>query len=434
MANVRFRPNKGKKVTDTSIPQKIYLRYRVGNKIDFNASIGFSVKVSDNDSLSDWDNSKQRVKNRSTITNRDEINTLITDLNKHFEDFDNTNKSKGITPSYKQVRDYYESYFTKSENSEDTAKGLFDFIQWFIDESERTNKVTRGTIKNYKLTQTILSLFNAEVYTLDFDNINLDFYNDFIEWCNKKNLSVNYIGKHLRTLKTFLNQAVEDCLTTNVQFRSKRFKIPKEDVDNIYLSMDELTALIDLDLSHEPRHDNIRDLFLIGCFTGLRVSDYNNLTSHSIKTVNGVKMILVKAQKTSKEVAIPLHPVVEKILSKNNGNPPAKIPDQKINEGIKDICESAGIDEIVYITHTKGGKRITVKKYKFELVKTHTARRSFCTNAYLSGMLPIDIMSISGHTTEKSFLTYIKRTPEQTAIKMSQHPFFNGDNVNLKAV
>ena len=135
-------------------------------------------------------------------------------------------------------------------------------------------------------------------------------------------------------------------------------------------------------------------------------------------------MISLVTQKTKKKVSIPVHPIIELILEKYNGDTPPKIPDSDINELIKLVCESAEIDNIEYVEQTRGGKKTKSKKYKFELVKTHTARRSFCTNAYLDKMEPLDIMSISGHTTESSFMKYIKVSSEQFATKMSEHSFF----------
>jgi hypothetical protein len=131
---------------------------------------------------------------------------------------------------------------------------------------------------------------------------------------------------------------------------------------------------------------------------------------------------------------VPLHPIVKAILQKRDGEPPQRLADQTINELIKEVAESSGIDSVEYIKQTKGGKKLTIKKYKFELVKTHTARRSFCSNAYLSGMSPIDIMSISGHTYRKRFPErYIKLGPEDIAIKMSTNAFFTGATALKKA-
>jgi integrase len=82
------------------------------------------------------------------------------------------------------------------------------------------------------------------------------------------------------------------------------------------------------------------------------------------------------------------------------------------------------IEEIESTTITKEGKEISIQTPKYNLITSHTARRSFCTNAFLSGMPAIDIMAISGHTTEKSFLIYIKATAEQKAQKIAEYDFF----------
>lgn len=428
MAIIDFRPNKGKKINDLTKPVRIYLRYKIGAKVDFSATIGTSV-LFDN-----WDFDKKKVKNRTVIKDRNQINQLISELSKYFEDYTNENLKNGYTPNYREIRKHFDKFFIVAE-PEPTINNdtLFPYIDYLIDRPETKRTLTVSSINNYRRTKTFLKRFNDEVYPIDFDSINLEWYNDFVEWSESQNLSKNYIGKHIKTLKTFMNCAIEDAKTQNAQFKSKRFAVLREDADNIYLTLDELNSMWKLNLSYEPRKEDARDLFLIGAYTGLRVSDYNNIKDENLTTVNGVKMFKIKTQKTGKEVAIPLHPIILQILDKNNGRPPQRIPDQNINELIKEVAESAGIDEVSYTTMTKGGKKIHKKNYKFELVKTHTARRSFCTNAYLSDMSTVDIMAISGHTTEKAFLNYIKVTPEETAIRMSSHPFFKGQS-NLKVV
>ena len=300
----------------------------------------------------------------------------------------------------------------------------------FIEDAKEKNnqntgkRVSEGTIKGYKVTKNILENFSKEQYKISFDKITIDWYYDFIDYCNKKNLSHNYIGKHIKTLKTFLSIAIEQNLTNNQSF--KKFKVLKEESDNIYLTINELNELWKVDLSKDNKKEQARDLFLIGAFTGLRVSDYNNLTDRNISEINGTRFLKVKTKKTGRVVAIPLHPIVDAILLKNNGKPPKNMPEQKLNLKIKEVCEDVGIDGIEYTEITRGGLRVTEKKYRYELVKSHTARRSFCSNAYLSGMSSIDIMSISGHNTEANFMKYLKVTPEQVAIKMSEHIFFKG--------
>lgn len=75
----------------------------------------------------------------------------------------------------------------------------------------------------------------------------------------------------------------------------------------------------------------------------------------------------------------------------------------------------------VEVEGIKGGLLIHTKKQKWQLVQSHTWRRSFATNVYKSGFPAISLMKITGHRTEKSFLLYIKVTPEENAQKLMDH-------------
>jgi hypothetical protein len=97
---------------------------------------------------------------------------------------------------------------------------------------------------------------------------------------NQTPLSLNYIGKHVKNIKRVLGYSEELGQVVHRAYRSKSFKVHQETVDDIYLSTTELEAIRSLDLSsHRPSLALTRDLFLVGCFTGLRVSDYSRLTS-----------------------------------------------------------------------------------------------------------------------------------------------------------
>ena len=432
MANIQFRYNKGLKVKDPFKPHYIYLRYRIGAKVDFQASIGFSVL------FNDWNFEKEIVRNKTTISERFQINNLITNLRTHFNSFDNDNKVKGFTPSYGQVKEHYKDYFTESIESKEVT--LLSFVDEFIDDAKsKPNPITKklvrpNTIKGYITTKNKLKAFNDEVYKIDFDTITLEWYYDFNDWCNIKGYKMNTTGMFIKTLKTFMNSAVDKELTNNLAFRSKKFSVYREETDSIYLNEKELKEFWHLDLSNTPRKEIARDLFLLGAYTGLRVSDFNNINKDSIKVENGVKMLKLKTEKTGKVVAIPMHPVVNAILNKNNGQPPQRIPDQHINELIKEVAKTLELNERVELNYNRSGHMVTEFKFKHELVTNHTARRSFCTNAYLSNMNTDDIMALSGHTTYKNFRKYIKVSAEETAIRMSEHSFFTNTDFLLKRV
>ena len=341
MANVIFRLNKGKAIQDPTKPQKIYVRYYIGRKIDFYASTGRTVLVDD------WDTLKQRIKDRSHLINRLEDNQYLLDLKKHFEDFEFLNLKQGIIPTYEKVKNHFDA-FKKNTNTENEptpdeptpehVPTFFEFVESFIHEAKtKPNRhtvnhtpVKSGTIRSYLTTLNLFKRYNDEVQRFDFDDIDMDFYNNFSKWCDSLGFKKGYKGKNIKTLKTWMSSAVRNGITTNVKFRDTDFVSVKETADTVYLSLDELTTIWKLDLSKSPTKERARDLFLIGCFTGLRVSDFNTLKPSSVREIEGVKILIVKTQKTNKTVGIPLHPIVEAIFTKYDGKPP-RMQDQKIN-------------------------------------------------------------------------------------------------------
>ena len=102
----------------------------------------------------------------------------------------------------------------------------------------------------------------------------------------------------------------------------------------------------------------------------------------------------------------------------------SKVSAKAINDMIKDICCLAKINESVLINENIGGKNKQKTYKKWQLVSSHTARRSGATNMFKAGIPSISIMKITGHTTEKSFMKYIKISAEENADLLSQHEFF----------
>ncbi|MES2620600.1 MAG: tyrosine-type recombinase/integrase [Bacteroidota bacterium] len=120
---------------------------------------------------------------------------------------------------------------------------------------------------------------------------------------------------------------------------------------------------------------------------------------------------------------IPIRTELEALLKKHDYHPP-KLTEQQLNGDIKIIGRKAGISELVELEGIRGGRKERKTYPKFELIKSHTARRTGATNMYLSGIPPIDIMKITGHKKESNFLKYIWVSKEETADKLSVHPYF----------
>ena len=135
----------------------------------------------------------------------------------------------------------------------------------------------------------------------------------------------------------------------------------------------------------------------------------------------------MRTQKTGTKVVIPIHPVVREIIDRGYDFN-TTMPDQKINKYIKEIARLAGITDKVTINRNIAGKNTEETFFKYELVTTHTARRSFATNAYKAGVPTIAIMKITGHTRETTFLKYIKVSEEENAEMLKKHPFFQNSH------
>jgi integrase len=210
---------------------------------------------------------------------------------------------------------------------------------------------------------------------------------------------------------------------------NRQFKTLSEEVDTIYLNEQELDSIYRLDLRYDRRLERVRDLFLIGCYTGLRFGDLMLLRKENITKTERGYIIKLRTQKTDEMVVIPVHPIILEIIEKYDGNLPQPMSDVKMNKYIKDIGELAKIEETVKTSKTVGGVQTRFVNKKYELITVHTARRSFATNMYLNDVPTISIMKITGHRSEKAFLRYIRITPEQNANKLMDHPFFSTNKI-----
>ncbi|GAB4027292.1 site-specific integrase [Spirosoma koreense] len=309
-------------------------------------------------------------------------------------------------------------------------ESFLEYIERFVKEAQTGKRLNSRsvhyagyTLAGYMKLKRILERYRLETgNSVEYDAYNLDYYNAFKLWLTGRGLTLNYVGTLLKDLKVMLKQAHNDGMHTNLIFQHRDFKKLVEDVDNVYLTDDELTHLYNLDLSSNPRLDRVRDLFLIGCYTGLRFSDFSELRPENI-THNG-RILTRKTMKTSERVSIPLNPKILSILAKYEGIPPRTISNQKLNDYLKELCRRADITDAVEVSRTKGGRKETRYLEKCDMVTSHSARRSFATNAFLAKVPTVSIMKITGHRSEAVFLRYIKISSEQNALLMLEHAHF----------
>lgn len=297
----------------------------------------------------------------------------------------------------------------KTSNKSKRKETLFMpyFKTWSLGE---TTKYKYNRFKTY--TYNLLTEYFGKA-TPSFDDINYTFCEQFIEWMSvKKNLCANTRGSHIKFIKAAMNEAYKNKLHNNDDYKS--FRKETEQVDAVYLTNEEVTKVAQLPLC--GTHAVVRDLFIVGCHTGMRFSDFSRLSMNDIS--DGVIHFITQKCKTP--VDIPAHPRVLQVLEKHGGIMP-KISGQKFNAYIKDVCREAGINESVLVR--KSGRHIRCEKW--ELVSSHTARRTGLTNMYKAGIPTYRCMMISGHKTEQVFMTYLRITQKENAAYLKDNPFFN---------
>lgn len=377
-----------------------------------------------------WDADTQRAKQTRKFPTYPEFNTRLSKLTTIAEDIlrhymNEANQQPPTVATFRALLD--DTLNRKPEEADSTPLDLFGFIDDYLHECEtkifeKTGRpITRTTLRVYKQAFRVLREFkeaNFKNRPFSFEQIGHDFYSKFPQYLVKANFSTNTIGKHIRTLKTFFIEAKERGLMP--QFSPKRFKSISEPSDAIYLTEGEISTLFDLDLNQQPRLERVRDLFLVGCWTGLRFSDFTRIRREDMDG----EFIEMRTQKTGEVVVIPIHWQVAAIIERYAGKTPNSLPEpisnQKMNDYLKELGKLAGFDGSVSETSTKGGIRRTVNSPKYQLITTHTGRRSFSTNQYLAGFPTTSIMKITGHRTEKAFMKYIKITPRDTAAKLRE--------------
>lgn len=265
------------------------------------------------------------------------------------------------------------------------------------------------------------SVFNEFVKGKDLPFIKVDyqFYTDFLTFLRTvKKYKENTVGTHVKALKAVMSEGLKRKLHNNNDFQN--FAAPQEDIININLTETEVARLQGCKLKGQA--EQVRDIFVLGCYVAQRHSDYSRI---SYKDIKG-NCLEVLQQKTGHRIQIPLHPIAKAILDKYNGELP-KVPQSIFNKTIKDIAQLAKIREKVLIRETKGGKSTERYVEKWELISSHTARKTGVTNALRAGVPIEDCMYLAGIKSESVFRKYAGISDTEYTERLSNSKFFTGD-------
>jgi integrase len=339
-------------------------------------------------------------------------------------DFANTNNIKDPVEFTK--RTFSPSYDTSTLKNGDEKRELkvvqintnvFYQIDDYI--KSKTKQVTPKMLNVYRNMRDTLKAFEEFKKTpITFESFDYTFYEEFVEYMQYdhvlrrrkkviKGFRVSSIGKTVKQLRIFLNNRIRKNIIAPINLQD--YKILDEESDAMYLTWREINHIYHADLSAHPHLVKYRDLFVFGCLTGLRFSDFSNIQNEDVR--NG--MLYKKQEKSDHWVVIPLRKEAEYIFTQAFNKVIPRITNPDFNYYIKEVGMLAGISQSIKFSHKKGNKDIVVTKPKYAWMTSHTCRRSFCTNEFLAGT-PVDlIMKISGHKSLRDFYRYIRISEEE---------------------
>lgn len=409
------------KIQDKNQETRIYLVFNFNNQ-RVKLGTDFFIKPKD------WDKKSQRPKPEIQDQNSNVISIALDEWSLACKKAFATNYQPNMIG--KEFKEILEIALGLKEPKKD--KNLPPTLLNYIFETylpQASNRVTPSTLKGLKVTANRLKEFINSEYGKDceFNKIDWNFKEAFLDHLNEsteEGVKVSYANKSLARIKAILNESAE---LHNIKIHNSRKWLLKKKTDRptpIYLTIPEIEALANLDL--QGLELKARDLFLMGLFSGQRVSDYKRFKPESFVELNGNKVLkITRQQKTNTSVCIPLNLfdhwvkniTFTEVLERNNWTSP-KLADQTLNRVIKNLCQSVGIDKpIINVTEGLNGiKEETRPKYK--LISSHSARRSFCTNLHKLGFNLNEIASMSGHKTEKQVKEYIGVSKEEQALKL----------------
>ncbi|WP_157445734.1 phage integrase SAM-like domain-containing protein [Chryseobacterium indologenes] len=287
-------------------------------------------------------------------------------------------------------------------------------------DSDLYSDTTIRTMKqNIKLIRSFVSI-KAE--TLKMKDVDKNFVDAFHQFLLDKNLAKNTISGKLDGLRFWIKRFHVEKL---MDYKGEVGKYPSEITTAISLSIEELQALYVMKLPEGQR--KVLDIFICQSFLGLRVGDMfkflQNINCRK-RTLEEQVFFEVHTGKKCYPVVIPAATIVMTIIEKYGNSLQKGFSESHYNITLKKIVAKSTIDREVAFFRTEGGRKTEKIVQLSSLISSHTARRTFATNGYLSGISPFDLMKITGHRSLQSFFRYMRCENIAVAFKISSHKFF----------
>jgi integrase len=266
---------------------------------------------------------------------------------------------------------------------------------------------SEGTLKKFNSIKSHIEKFEKLFQPILLTGINEELWNKirdeyFVVVCEFSNPSIN---KNLEAFKQFIKWAIRKDYIKSFPLEDLKY-LQEIEAFKIALKEAEVEKLATMDLSH--RHEKVRDLFLLEIMTGQRFSDLAKVLDK--KNFSGSNIIIYQ-QKTNEKAVIPIHPKLKVHLNKIFEKYPEGLPvisNQKFNEYLCEICKLAKFNREHSWLKLSGKNKIQVTDFRYNLITSHTGRRTFATLALKRGIDPELIMKVTGHRSYDQFREYIK--------------------------
>lgn len=356
------------------------------------------------------------------------INAHLKRIDSFFSDYENSLTLSG--ESVADLKAVYNGEFGKAgRGNVAEANGFFDYFDEFTAEMGARNDWTASTFGKFAALKKHIADFAPAIEFADLDNNGLTKFVEFLR--NTLDMRNSTIGKQLGFLKWFLRWATQKGYNQETAYQQFSPKLKATENKVVFLEWDELmkvycyefpevgTVLNLADhngIKYEKRTtvgkrtlEQVRDVFCFCCFTSLRYSDVANLKRSDVYADH----ITITTIKTADTLKIELNKYAHAILDKYEG---VELPfnralpvvsNQRMNEYLKELGEICGLNTPITEIYYKGNQRIENVLPKWQMIGTHTGRRTFICNALMLGISPQIVMKWTGHSDYKAMKPYI---------------------------
>lgn len=381
----------------------------------------------------EWDFDNKQPKNLNGRTEKaKKLRGIKRQLDRYTAFFSDTIQQYKLSNREIIIADIKADFDKEFKRTKAIGSKFFEVYELFLkdkrtDFTESANSDT--TIKRYEYNKKLLQDFEIDRNKkIHFNEVNKSFYNSFIQYCvTTKKHSANTLRRNVGLFKTFLYWSLDGGYTYKTDFQ--KFKAPSsQQTDEVALTLDQVQEVFEYDFSKNKKLERVRDLFVFGCATGMRISNYSKVQK---KDIQG-DFIKVRDQKnTNKSLEVPLNDFSIYILKKYEYHLPS-ISNQKFNDYIKEVFKEIGYNESIKKTIKIGKDLIEEINPLYERISSHTARRSFITIMKNKKIPDKIIMSYTGHKSLEVFNKYYK--PNNDDKKDFMQTVWKMDRPQLKKV